>query len=194
MSFLLLSPKKNSKTLKTGKQQQQKNSANKQKKKRKKKRKPVRQKPNKETTHTYTSKQTNKHGVCSMLVSYSWALAPSWSMLNIRSDNSYIFWFSFSQEEINSFLVRGQTLGPLPLFNAGTVSGSSLGKSCARGHSLSVGVLVCVSVLLCLKDAVSWELFTSSGSQNPPTSSSASTLEPWGEGFDKDFLFRTEGS
>lgn len=57
MFFLLLSPKKNSKTLKTG--QTTKKSANKQKK-RKKKRKSVRQKPSKQTTHTYTPKQTNK--------------------------------------------------------------------------------------------------------------------------------------
>lgn len=46
-------------------------------------------------------------------------------------------------------------MGPLPLSNAGIVSGSSLGKSLACCHSLGVGVLVCVSVLLCLKDAVS---------------------------------------
>lgn len=78
------------------------------------------------------------------------------------------------------------------LFTVGILSSLNLGRSCGCCRSLCESL--CVSVLLCLEDAVSLDLFTAFDSSDLSISFSVSISESRRQGLDEDIPFRAERS
>lgn len=87
-----------------------------------------------------------KHGVCFVLLNYSWAWGPAWvqsiySVTLYWRNQIFPFLVGITCKQLHSW---GGTVSPSPLLRAGTLSGLNLCRSCGCCHSLYE--LVCVSV------------------------------------------------